>query len=54
MSDAAPSRATPFYCPYCGETDIRPEEAHGEYHCVICDRVWKLAFRGLAGQRGAA
>ena len=54
MSEAAPTRATPYYCPYCGETDIRPDEARGEYHCTICDRLWKLSFRGLARSHGGA
>lgn len=42
-------RAQPFYCPYCGETDLYPAEAQGEYHCAICDRVWRLSYKGLAG-----
>jgi hypothetical protein len=39
--------AQPYYCPYCGEQDFRPGEEHGEYHCRVCDRTWKLAFRRL-------
>jgi transcription elongation factor Elf1 len=42
-------RAQPFYCPYCGEQDIRPGEEHGTYHCRTCDRLWKLEFRRLGG-----
>lgn len=46
---AAGSRAQPFYCPYCGETDLRPDEQHGSYRCEICDRVFVLRYVGLAG-----
>jgi predicted RNA-binding Zn-ribbon protein involved in translation (DUF1610 family) len=44
MSDEA--RATPFYCPYCGETGIRPAEAARTYHCPTCDRRFSLAYLG--------
>jgi transposase-like protein len=50
---SAGGRAQPFYCPYCGETDIRPAEAHAEYHCQICDRLWRLSYQGLLGSAGA-
>jgi transposase-like protein len=36
--------AQPFYCPYCGETDIRHGEAERSYHCEICDRTFELRF----------
>jgi predicted RNA-binding Zn-ribbon protein involved in translation (DUF1610 family) len=50
MSDAQPTgRAQPFSCPYCGETDIRPEDERDTYHCRICDRVWSLRYHGLKG-----
>jgi predicted RNA-binding Zn-ribbon protein involved in translation (DUF1610 family) len=49
-SPSAGSRAQPFYCPYCGETDIRPEEGHGEYHCETCDRLWRLSYQGMPGR----
>lgn len=58
-SDAAPPpgesptpHAQPFYCPYCGEQDIRPGEESGTYHCRTCDRVWKLQFRRLGAPAG--
>ena len=41
------ARAQPFYCPYCGEQDIRPTADTGTYHCRTCDRVWDLKFRHL-------
>ncbi|HVA61149.1 MAG TPA: hypothetical protein VNG13_11530 [Mycobacteriales bacterium] len=43
-------RATPFYCPYCGEEDLRPAgEGAGEFSCAACRRVWRLSFLGLLG-----
>jgi hypothetical protein len=41
-------RVQPFYCPYCGEQDIRPSVQEGAFHCAVCDRVWSLVYRGLA------
>jgi hypothetical protein len=46
--DATP-RVQPFYCPYCGEQDIRPSVHDGAFHCLVCDRVWSLSYRGAAG-----
>jgi transposase-like protein len=40
-------RAQPFYCPYCGEPDIRPAEEPRAYHCATCDRRWTLRYQGL-------
>jgi predicted RNA-binding Zn-ribbon protein involved in translation (DUF1610 family) len=49
--DAVPAHATPFYCPYCGEEDIRPDgEAAGQYLCGACRRAWRLRFVGLVGR----
>jgi len=38
-------RQVPFFCPYCGEEDLRPggEEA-GEWECGACARSFRLAF----------
>lgn len=42
-------RAAPFYCPYCGEEDIRPEgEGHGDWRCSSCARLWRLRYLGLS------
>jgi ribosomal protein L37AE/L43A len=42
-------RATPFYCPYCGDEDLRPEpEPHGAWRCGACRRVFAVKFVGLA------
>ena len=47
----------PFFCPYCGEEDIRPHgETHGEWECESCRRVYALrsirpgAATGSAGE----
>jgi transposase-like protein len=33
----------PFYCPYCGEEDLRPHgEKHGEWACGSCRRAFVL------------
>jgi transposase-like protein len=41
-------RSVPFYCPYCGEEDLRPHGAtHGEWECRSCRRVFTVSFKGL-------
>ncbi|WP_328563363.1 hypothetical protein [Streptomyces coelicoflavus] len=41
-------RAAPFYCPYCGDEDLRPgEEGHGAWECGSCNRAFQLKFLGL-------
>jgi transposase-like protein len=41
-------RATPFYCPYCAEEDLRPvEEPRGAWRCTACLRVFVVTFVGL-------
>jgi hypothetical protein len=41
-------RAAPFYCPYCGDEDLRPSDAgHGTWECASCNRAFALSFRGL-------
>ncbi|MGH3660458.1 MAG: hypothetical protein ACRDT8_11230 [Micromonosporaceae bacterium] len=49
-------RVVPFYCPYCGDEDLRPHvseaAAHGAWECRSCVRVFTVKFVGLlAGQR---
>jgi transcription elongation factor Elf1 len=51
--DSPTPRAQPYYCPYCGEQDIRPGDEHGTYHCATCDRLWKLEFRRLGAPADA-
>jgi len=44
-------RAVPFYCPYCGEEDLRPSEAgHGAWRCTSCTRVFSVKLLGLAAR----
>ena len=41
-------RATPFYCPYCADEDLRPHgESTGCWRCGSCARVFTLKFIGL-------
>ncbi|GAA2243217.1 MULTISPECIES: hypothetical protein [Kitasatospora] len=41
-------RAAPFYCPYCGDEDLRPSETgHGAWECAACRRAFQLKFLGL-------
>ncbi|HTW20005.1 MAG TPA: hypothetical protein VME70_07335 [Mycobacteriales bacterium] len=41
-------RAAPFYCPYCGEEDLRPyAERHGGWWCRSCRRAWALSMIGM-------
>lgn len=41
------ARAVPFYCPYCGDEDLRPlGDAHGTWWCQSCRRAWKLSMIG--------
>jgi len=41
-------RAAPFYCPYCGEEDLRPDgDEAGRYRCTTCLRVFVVSFKGL-------
>jgi ribosomal protein L37AE/L43A len=49
-------RAAPFYCPYCGDEDLRPSEegGHGAWECRACSRAFKLSFLGLLARRPAA
>jgi hypothetical protein len=44
MSDTP--RAQPFFCPFCGEQDLRPGAEAG-WHCRTCDRRFELRFLGL-------
>lgn len=42
-------RAVPFYCPFCGEEDLRPEpEPRAAWRCVGCARVFVVNFVGLS------
>lgn len=42
-------RQVPFYCPYCGDEDLRPSgPAGGSWQCAACARAFELRFAGLA------
>jgi ribosomal protein L37AE/L43A len=45
-------RAALFYCPFCGEEDLRPAEPEG-WLCVSCRRVFTVVFVGLRLAEGA-
>jgi ribosomal protein L37AE/L43A len=41
-------RAAPFYCPYCGEEDLRPaEEPAGAWCCGSCLRTFSLRLNRI-------
>jgi ribosomal protein L37AE/L43A len=46
-------RAVPFFCPYCGDEDLRPHEAgHGTWECRACLRAFSLKMLGLVRPTG--
>jgi predicted RNA-binding Zn-ribbon protein involved in translation (DUF1610 family) len=51
-------RAVPFYCPFCGEQDIRPSEEGSSYRCQVCDRTWEIRITrvgpGAGGEEASA
>jgi transposase-like protein len=38
--------AVPFYCPYCGDEDLRPVGDAGTWWCQSCRRAWTLRYVG--------
>jgi predicted RNA-binding Zn-ribbon protein involved in translation (DUF1610 family) len=42
-------RAVPFYCPFCGEQDIRPADPAG-WRCESCERVFELSLVRVGGE----
>ena len=45
-------RAAPFYCPYCGDEDLRPYEGGSHatgaaWYCGACARAFTLKFLGI-------
>jgi len=45
----AGERQVPFYCPYCGDEDLRPAgPASGSWRCAACARAFELRFAGIA------
>ena len=41
-------RAVPFYCPFCGEQDLRPDDA-GRWRCESCERAFELTVTRIGG-----
>jgi hypothetical protein len=39
-------RAVPFYCPFCGEQDLRPDDPIG-WRRLVCDRRFELTVTGV-------
>jgi len=45
------NRVPAQYCPYCGETNLWPDESsHGAWRCRDCLRVFAVRFIGLTGR----
>ncbi len=43
-------RAVPFYCPFCGEQDIRPDDAAAAaWRCESCERGFELTAITVGG-----
>jgi transposase-like protein len=41
-------RQVPFYCPYCGEENLRPSGADaGDWECQACSRSFQLRFTAV-------
>jgi transposase-like protein len=48
---ATGARAVPFYCPYCGEEDLRPhEQPPAAWHCADCQRVFVVSLVAIVAQ----
>jgi hypothetical protein len=47
-AEPAGERQVPFYCPYCGDEDLRPAgAAAGRWRCGACARAFELRFAGV-------
>jgi len=47
-SDPVGERQVPFFCPYCGEEELRPGGAKpGQWECRACSRGFQLRFAGV-------
>jgi predicted RNA-binding Zn-ribbon protein involved in translation (DUF1610 family) len=46
--DGPGERQVPFYCPYCGEEELRPGDSNpGDWACRACARSFQLRFTGV-------
>jgi len=41
-------QAVPFYCPFCGEQELREADPHG-WRCESCDRTFDLSLLSVGG-----
>jgi ribosomal protein L37AE/L43A len=49
-ADSGGERQVPFFCPYCGEEELRPSGSKpGGWECRSCSRGFQLRFAGLVG-----
>jgi len=49
---SAGERQVPFFCPYCGEEELRPAAAEsGSWACLACARSFQLRFTGLVAHQ---
>jgi ribosomal protein L37AE/L43A len=39
-------RAVPFFCPFCGEQELRPADPSG-WRCEACERRFELSVTGI-------
>jgi len=44
-------RNPPFHCPYCGETDLRPQP-EGRWYCRSCTRTFSVTYHGTGEPGG--
>ena len=52
--DGGGERQVPFYCPYCGDENLRPAgPAAGSWRCGACARAFELRFAGVVPTSGA-
>ena len=51
-ADSGGERQVPFFCPYCGEEELRPAGSRpGDWECRSCSRGFQLRFAGLLTAR---
>jgi transposase-like protein len=47
-AEPAGERQVPFFCPYCGEEELRPAGTQaGSWECRSCSRGFQLRFGGV-------
>jgi hypothetical protein len=52
-AEPAGERQVPFYCPYCGDEDLRPAgPGAGSWRCGACARAFELRFAGVVPSGG--